>query len=456
MQPLAVKGTNRRFIRLAQAHRPFDHCVEHRGEVAGRRIDDAEHLGCGGLLFQSFARLGDEPRVFHCDDRLRRETLQQRDLLVGEGPDLLAIDGDRAKECVVFVKRHRDCAADAAGLHHISETRDGPITLIARRIGKMDNPFARYDSSQQGSVTVRPDGTTLPDPIAKLRVAVYGTKMEAFTVPGSENTKGRLAQARCLFQHRLEHRREVAGRAVDDLQYLGGRRLLFQRLARLGNQPRVFHRDHCLRGKVLQQRDLLVGKRPHLLANGDNLTEKNVILAERDKEQGTAAKFDSIPHFFRMIKLRQVGDMDEAGSIQQGRHWVLRAGAEPVSQTVGDRFRQTTHRDGAKLFPVVSVKGAVDKATQRHRLFQHRVEHRREVAGRGVDDLQYLCGRGLLLQRLACLGKEPRILHSDDRLGGEVLQQRDFLLRERPILMKRHHLAQQFGAFSQWYEERGA
>ena len=35
---------------------------------------------------------------------------------------------------------------------------------------------------------------------------------------------------------------------------------------------------------------------------------------------------------------------------------------------------------------------------QAHRLFEHRVEHRREVAGRGIDDLQHLGGRGLLLQ----------------------------------------------------------
>ena len=31
------------------------------------------------------------------------------------------------------------------------------------------------------------------------------------------------------------------------------------------NQPRVLHRDHRLRREVLQQRDLFVGKRPHLL-----------------------------------------------------------------------------------------------------------------------------------------------------------------------------------------------
>jgi tetratricopeptide (TPR) repeat protein len=36
------------------------------------------------------------------------------------------------------------------------------------------------------------------------------------------------------FQHRLEHRREVAGRAVDDLQYLGGRGFSIQRLVTLG------------------------------------------------------------------------------------------------------------------------------------------------------------------------------------------------------------------------------
>ena len=33
-----------------------------------------------------------QPRVLHRDDRLRREILQQCDLLVGERPDLLAVD----------------------------------------------------------------------------------------------------------------------------------------------------------------------------------------------------------------------------------------------------------------------------------------------------------------------------------------------------------------------------
>ena len=60
------------------------------------------------------ARLGDQPRVLHRDHRLRREVLQQRDLFVGERPDLLAIDRDRAEQRVVLAQRRRTAACGAA------------------------------------------------------------------------------------------------------------------------------------------------------------------------------------------------------------------------------------------------------------------------------------------------------------------------------------------------------
>src|SRR5215831_5823595 len=63
------------------------------------------------------------------------------------------------------------------------------------------------------------------------------------------------------------------------------------------------------------------------------------------------------------------------------------------------------------------------------RLIQYCIEHRGEIAGRGVDDLQYLGRRGLLLQRVAGLGQEPRILHRGHRLRGEILQQRNLSFR---------------------------
>src|SRR5215472_5891554 len=87
--------------------------VEYRREIAGRGIDDLQHLGGRGLLLQRLARLGDEPRILCGDDRLRREILQQHDFLAREWPDLASGCGDGAKERVVFAERHDEQGADA-------------------------------------------------------------------------------------------------------------------------------------------------------------------------------------------------------------------------------------------------------------------------------------------------------------------------------------------------------
>jgi hypothetical protein len=42
---------------------------------------------------------------------------------------------------------------------------------------------------------------------------------------------------------------------------------------------------------------------------------------------------------------------------------------------------------------------------ERHRPLRHCIEHRREVARGGIDHLQYLGGRDLLLQGLVALSK---------------------------------------------------
>jgi len=70
------------------------------------------------------------------------------------------------------------------------------------------------------------------------------------TINGHQRSFGRAAEAVCLFQYRVEDRHEIARRGVDDLQYLGSGGLLFQCLARLGNEPRLFHRDDRLRGEI--------------------------------------------------------------------------------------------------------------------------------------------------------------------------------------------------------------
>jgi hypothetical protein len=109
------------------------------------------------------------------------------------------------------------------------------MTLVAGRYGEADNPLSLYNSLQWGIIiTVWPDRASPPNPIAELWVAIHSAKVESLTIPGSEIPKGRLAQPRRLFEHRIEHRCEIPGRRIDDLPDLGGRGLLLQGFITLG------------------------------------------------------------------------------------------------------------------------------------------------------------------------------------------------------------------------------
>ncbi len=64
-----------------------------------------------------------------------------------------------------------------------------------------------------------------------------------------------------------------------------------------------------------------------------------------------------------------------------------------------------------------------------------------QIEGRAADHLQYVGGRGLLMQRLGQLAgtrlhlvEQPHVVDRDHRLLGECLQQRDLLVAERPPL----------------------
>src|SRR5215469_1691394 len=115
---LAVNNGHEAERRSAQPHRLVEHRVKHRGEIAGRRIDDAEHLGGRGLLFESLAGFGNEPRILYRYDRLRCKVLQQSDLLVGEWPNLAAIGGDHTKKGVVSAQRDEHRAAHPLKLYY--------------------------------------------------------------------------------------------------------------------------------------------------------------------------------------------------------------------------------------------------------------------------------------------------------------------------------------------------
>src|SRR5262249_46281883 len=82
----------------------------------------------------------------------------------------------------------------------------------------------------------------------------------------------------CIREYGLEDRFALAGRRADDLEHVGGRRLLLQRLAQLAQQPRILDGDDGLGSEILDQLNLLLGKRQDLLTIDIDRADHRVVL----------------------------------------------------------------------------------------------------------------------------------------------------------------------------------
>src|SRR6516164_4138634 len=119
--------------------------------------------------------------------------------------------------------------------------------------------------------------------------------------------------------------------------------------------------------------------------------------------------------------------------------------------------RQAAVGSGADFGSLIEVQTADCDPADIMCLLQDCLEYRREIAGRTVDHLQNLGGRGLLFQGFAGLVDQPGVFHRDHRLGREVLQQRDLLVREWPhFLPENREEAQKRVIFAQCYVQHRA
>src|SRR5215469_7273312 len=116
---------------------------------------------------------------------------------------------------------------------------------------------------------IRPDALSQPAG-ERLRYAMTRDRAEVLAVVKKQASEFGPAEGMRLIQDRVKHRRQIARRRIDDLQDLSGRGLLLQCFTRLGQEPRVLHRNYRLRSKVLQQHDLFVCKRTDFLAISGN------------------------------------------------------------------------------------------------------------------------------------------------------------------------------------------
>src|SRR6516225_6689582 len=160
----------------------------------------------------------------------------------------------------------------------------------------------------------------------------------------------------------------------------------------------------------------------YLTTSRGNHSKENIVSPQRHEQHGTNSINCRCSLERYVIDLRRIGDLRETPAFEQRpacrgvRCWIA------MPQHFGEFIRCPVHRDHVHTLAVIEFESSMIDAAKTHRFFEHCVEHRREIAGRRIDDLQYFGGRGLLLQCLARLGDESRVLNCDDCLLREVFE----------------------------------
>jgi len=166
---------------------------------------------------------------------------------------LAAVHDDRPEQHVFFAQSDGCLRADAADVHKLLVDRVAAIRFFLRSVGNLRDALTLHDATQRAGVrsAIRSDGAEPPPPFHKPCLALDRGGVELLAIERQNVPVVRLTQPHRLFKHRVEHRREIAGRGIDDLQYLGGCGLLLQCLARLGQEPCILHCNDCLCREIL-------------------------------------------------------------------------------------------------------------------------------------------------------------------------------------------------------------
>jgi hypothetical protein len=244
-------------------------------------------------LARARLHLVEQTRVLDRDHGLVGEGGEQLDLFFGErahGKARQAEDADRGS----FSQKGR---AD----HGVEATDLLNSRQLVFRIG------LRIDDMHGRAFKQRPAGHALT-PGLELQARKLGFELRRKTevCPRAKQaafrrqrdvTDVRLANSRGRLDERIEHGLQVKGRAADHLEHIGGRGLLFQRLAQLAcarlhlfKQTHVLNCDHRLIGERLHQLNLLSGKWPYLSATDRKRADCGVSSQQRNRENCPVAQ----------------------------------------------------------------------------------------------------------------------------------------------------------------------
>src|SRR5262249_16358044 len=194
-----------------------------------------------------------------------------------------------------------------------------------------------------------------------------------------------LAQSDSRLCQRIEHRLQVKSGAADNLEHVGGRGLLLQRLAQLVEQARVLDRDRRLISEGLEQRDLLVGKRINFGTAKLNCSDRQPLA----KQWNTGRR--PVPQPFRerasfgiFLRLSLEVDYVDRTTLEN-----CPASAIPTraQETYTNLLRnRSPGGDRTEFLPVKLENSHVIGVAKARRAFDHSLQHRPEVSRRGADD----------------------------------------------------------------------
>src|SRR5262249_3278280 len=196
-------------------------------------------------------------------------------------------------------------------------------------------------------------------------------------------------------------------------------------------QPGVLDGDDGLRREILDQIYLLIVEGPNLLAIDSDRTNQVILLEHRhDQKRPSSGNLGNrLIGIFRsyvgdVCDLLHVSDTVEDTGRATRRNRIALAISGPSLRCIVQRYMP-------EYIAVIEQQVAEAGLADANSVLQHGLEHGLQFSRRTADDLEHVGGGGLLLQGLAQLVEQPRVLDGDDRLIGKGFEKRDLLISKR-------------------------
>ena len=385
-------------------------------------------------------QLAEQPCVLDGDGRLVGESLHQGDLALGERPDLVSHDIDRAEQLVRPEHGNRNHGAEGTYL-----PRAKGVLGIGADIVDMDRAPLERDTPRAASTSCE-DGIRLLERPQVRRQVVGGHEPHHLAVEPKDQRVLGFAQPDRVLGQRFEHWLQVEGGPPDHLEQLAGRRLLLEghpqlAVARLQlfEQADILDGDHGLVGEGPEHLDVAGGERSRLAPLDDDGADRATIRSEHrhgEKASPTAGS----RHILLILRVfSHVADLGDGTSkdrpprdLRAARAHRVRA-PQDLEHLGGDVVRRQM-----QLLAIEPMQDTEACVAQLLGASDDRIEHRLDVGRRAADDPQDVGCRGLLLQGLGQVGvlglqlrEQSRVLDGDDGLVGEGGHEVDLLVGER-------------------------